>query len=219
MARTWLISLVSLTLVAALAGCSQDQPAAADESATMAANETASMAQPTGLSEASAPAAEQAPPAQPGKDNLCAPGEPVIFSCRLDNGKSLSVCAAAEAGGPRFAQYRYGASGEASQLTFPESRTAGALRFLSVPYSGGGEAQLSFARGSATYVVYSRVMRTNFKAGEPNDPRFDDGVLVLRGEKIIANYRCKADLLTSVDYDLATKYAKSNEDGDVVYHD
>ncbi|WP_420607031.1 hypothetical protein [Novosphingopyxis sp.] len=208
------LAVLSLLLVAA---CSQAEPEASDGGESPVAEAAAPALQPTKPVEASIPS--PTPPAQPGKDNLCAPGEPVIFSCRLASGKSLSVCAAAEAGGPRFAQYRYGASGEANELTFPENRAAGALRFVSVPYSGGGEAQLSFARGSASYVVYSRVMRTNFEADEPNDPRFDDGVLVLRGEKTIADHRCESEQLTSVDHDLAKKYAKSDDSGDVVYHD
>lgn len=207
-------SLISIVMLAA---CSQAQPNARDDGSAPKVQTATPAAQSTRLAEVSAPGA--APPAQPGKDNLCASGEPVIFSCLLDNGNALSVCAAAEAGGPRFAQYRYGPSREASELSFPARRQDGALRFLSVPYSGGGEAQLSFARGSASYVVYSRVMRTNFEAGEPNNPQFDDGVLVLNGGKIIANHRCEGDQLTSIDYDLAAKYAKPDKDGDVVYHD
>ncbi len=206
--------LISIVMLAA---CSQAQTDARDEGSAPEGQAAIPAAQSSRLAEASTP--NPTPPAQPGKDNLCAPGEPVIFSCLLDNGNALSVCAAAETGGPRFAQYRYGPSGEASELSFPARRQDGALRFLSAPYSGGGEAQLSFVRGSASYVVYSRVMRTNFEAGEANDPQFDDGALVLNGGKIIANHRCEGDQLTSIDYDLATKYAKPDENGDVVYHD
>ena len=210
---------VHISLIVMLAACSQAQPDANDDSATPTA--AAATAQPTRLAEASTAirAAPPTTPAQPGKDNLCAPGEKVIFSCRLANRKSLSVCAVAEEGGPRFAQYRYGAAGQESELTYPARRADGALRFVSVPYSGGGEAQLSFARGGNRYIVYSRVMRTNFEAGEPNNPQFDDGVLVLSGDRIVADHRCESDKLSSIDYDLASKYAKPEESGDVVYHD
>tara|TARA_B100000953_G_scaffold653_1_gene605 strand:+ start:622 stop:1299 length:678 start_codon:yes stop_codon:yes gene_type:complete len=157
-------------------------------------------------------------PPLPGKADLCAPGEKRLFSCRLQNGKTASVCAAAEAGGGRFPQYRYGNLKEESELVFPEHRGGGAIRFVSVPYSGGGEAQLSFTRGAYRYVVYSRVVRTNFTAGEPNDPQFDDGVLVMKDGKIIQDHGCSGEALYSVDYAFSEKYAEPADQDALVDH-
>ncbi len=156
--------------------------------------------------------------ATPGLTDLCAPGEPMIFSCRLDTGKTLSICAAAQAGVPRFAQYRYGTPGQEGELIYPQTRSDGSLRFVSVPYSGGGEQQLSFSRRGTGYVVYSRMMRTGFDA-KGNKPAFDDGVLVMQGEKILANHRCGPAGLSAIDYDRAERYAKKDQGGEVVYHD
>lgn len=204
---------VSIVLLTA---CSQGNVGSTGdgEPAGTAAEET-SEAAPSQMVQASTPAAEPSAAVQPGADNLCAPGEPVIFSCQLKNGKSLSVCAAAEEGGPRFAQYRYGATGQESELVWPATRAAGPMKFVSVPYSGGGEAQLSFARGGTDYVVYSRVIRTGFGA-EGNQPAFEDGVLVMKGGKTLADHRCQAGGLQSVDYDKAERYAAKRDD-EIIY--
>ena len=108
--------------------------------------------------------------------------------------------------------------GEESELVFPKQRGGGAIRFASVPYSGGGEAQLSFTRGPYRYVVYSRVVRTNFTAGEPNDPQLDDGVLVLKNGKRIADYGCSPEALHPVDYDFSEKYAEKADQDALVDH-
>ena len=155
---------------------------------------------------------------KPGLDNLCAPGEKVLFSCSLENGKIASVCAAAQIGGSRFAQYRYGMQGEESELVYPKSRQDGAIRFVSVPYSGGGEAQLMFERGDTTYVVYSNVIRTGFGDGG-NKPEFNDGVFAMRGDKTIAAHQCKPDGLMSIDYEKAEKYAQKDEGADIIMHE
>lgn len=155
---------------------------------------------------------------KPGLDNLCAPGEKVLFSCSLENGKIASVCAAAQIGGSRFAQYRYGMQGEESELVYPKSRQDGAIRFVSVPYSGGGEAQLMFERGDTTYVVYSNVIRTGFGDGG-NKPEFNDGVFAMRGDKTIAAHQCRPAGLMSIDYEKAEKYAQKDEGADIIMHE
>ncbi|OYX66828.1 MAG: hypothetical protein B7Y88_03060 [Sphingomonadales bacterium 32-64-17] len=123
---------------------------------------------------------------------LCNAEETPIFSCKVRRGKIASVCLAKGAGG-EFAQYRFGSAGAAPEMVGP-SASSEQMEWASVPYSGGGEAQLSFAAGDVRYVVYSKVVRTNFTAGEPNNPAMSDGVAVLRSGKIAANFACEADL-------------------------
>jgi hypothetical protein len=193
-----------------------DAPDASATPGTLATPEAKATSDGSMATMAKAPASEAK--TKPGLDNLCAPGEKVLFSCSLENGKMASVCAAAQIGGARFAQYRYGVQGEESELVYPKSRQDGAIRFVSVPYSGGGEAQLIFERGDTTYVVYSNVIRTGFDEGG-NKPEFNDGLFAMRGDKTIADHQCKSDGLMSIDSEKARKYAKVVDGDDIVMHD
>ena len=47
------------------------------------------------------------------------------------------------------------------------------------------------------------MVRTNFAAGEPNNPAISDGVMVLDGEKVIGLQLCDDADTVSIDYDLA----------------
>ena len=142
----------------------------------------------------------------------CSAKEPVIFSCQLKNRKVISVCGTENGAGEKTAQYRFGALGKSPELVWPEAAGKDRLTFASVPYSGGGEAQLSFSRGDVTYVVYSRMVRTNFKAGEPNNPEMTDGIMVLKGKKTVSDLVCSDPDLVPVDYDLAAQYADQSDE-------
>ncbi len=80
-------------------------------------------------------------------------------------------------------------------------RMAGTLEWewASVPYSGGGEAQVRFVNGEYDYVVFSRVVRTRYD-GEGNEPQFTDGVVVRRNGEAIATRICdgQADVALAV---------------------
>ena len=144
-----------------------------------------------------------ASPDQPG--SVCKDGEEKVFSCTMKSGKRASVCVTGD-GDAKFAQYRFGPAAGPAELVWPASADAGKLAFKSVPYSGGGEAQISFTRGDTTYVVFSRVIRTNFTAGEPNNPAISDGILVVRGGSILGELGCAGTVEMPVNYDLAEKY-------------
>ena len=137
------------------------------------------------------PAAAPAPTSPLGKTVGCAPDEERIFSCKVASGKRIAICGTGE----RDAEYRFGES-------TPELVLRGG-RWASVPYSGGGEAQIAFANGTTRYIVFSRMVRTNFAAGEPNNPAISDGVMVLDGEKVIGLQLCDDADTVSIDYDLA----------------
>ena len=158
--------------------------------------------------------AEQAPPpagplspvpatttsGSPGRTVECASGEAEVFSCKVAGGKRIAICGT----GRGEAEYRFG-DGE------PELVLSGG-RWASVPYSGGGEAQVAFASGDTRYVVFSRIVRTNFAAGEPNDPAISDGVIVLEGEEVIGFQLCDDPDVAAIDYDLAEAHFPRADD-------
>lgn len=129
----------------------------------------------------------------------CKTGEETIFSCKTEAHKRIAVCAVP--GGK--AEYRYGAAE-------PELTVAGG-RFASVAYSGGGEAQLAFANRGTRYVVFSRMVRTNFAAGEPNNPAISDGVIVLRGEEVLSVLECSEAEPVPVQYDIAARHMERED--------
>ncbi|RKF23185.1 hypothetical protein D6851_01460 [Altericroceibacterium spongiae] len=149
-----------------------------------------------------------------GQRAECSVDEEPLFACPLENGKKVAVCLVDRPDGQSFVQYRYGEACKTAELAWPEKPGTEQLRFASTPYSGGGEAQLSFARGHTRYVIYSRVVRTNFKAGEPNNPKFEDGVMVLRDSRLQADYKCRdGEAPIPVDYNLADEHLPENADG------
>lgn len=146
----------------------------------------------------------------------CSAKEPIIFSCQLKNRKVISVCGTENGAGHKTAQYRFGNLGKSPELAWPEAAGKGNLTFASVPYSGGGEAQLSFSRGDVTYAVYSRMVRTNFKAGEPNNPEMTDGIMVLKGKKTVSDLVCANSDVVPVDYELASEYANQSDEAFII---
>ena len=206
----WPVPVATFAMSLLLAGCDQQTAASADESATQSTASpapltTEKMSQQEGASKT----------ATPTGTGLCAAQEEVLFSCQLENTKIASICGVKNKAGITVAQYRYGKSGEAAELTWPEADSADRLKFASVPYSGGGEAQLQFLRGDTQYVVYSRVIRTNFAAGEPNDPSMEDGIFVRKGDRTIARYSCAGPNVRPIDYEKAKLYA-DNVGDDIV---
>jgi len=123
----------------------------------------------------------------------CTGSEEAIFSCKVEGGKHLAVCTA-ESG---HVQYRYG-DGDA-ELVLNGGEWARAA------YSGGGEAQIAFASKDHRYIVFSRMVRTNFAPGEPNNPAISDGVIVLHNDEVLAVEVCDDPDLLPVQYDAAER--------------
>lgn len=165
----------------------------------------------------SAPSADPAKRTQtrPSKypaTSACAETEATIFSCSIRDGRTIAVCVSRDNQGREFAQYRFGQSDQPPELAWPTSFEERGMQWASVPYSGGGEAQLSFARGDIRYVIYSRVVRTNFTAGEPNDPSFEDGAYVYRGARRISALPCAAEADRSVSVAMAERFAEQQDE-------
>ena len=194
-----------------LSGCDQKAASADGELAA----ESAAAADPLATGTISAQEGQASKAIPSSGTGLCAPGEDVLFSCQLENRKMASVCGLKKETGSVVAQYRYGKSGQVPELTWPDADSAERLKFASVPYSGGGEAQLHFRRGDTQYIIYSRVIRTNFTAGEPNDPQLADGIIVRKGDRIIARHACADPDVSPIDYEKADLYAEPS-DGEIV---
>lgn len=169
--------MVGMTSGAAMAGAAAPKaPTALPAIAPVTTRVTVLAAAPATASATSRPA--------------CGRGETVVFSCPLRNGKQVAVCIAKDAKGAAFGQYRYGARDKPAELAWPSTPASGALDYATEIYSGGGEQQISFARSGVRYTVFSRVVRTNFTDGEPNNPAISDGLIVTRGGRKIATYAC-----------------------------
>ena len=84
--------------------------------------------------------------------------------------------------------------------------------WASVPYSGGGEAQIKFENAGTHYIVFSQIIRTNFEPGEPNNPAINDGVAVFKDGAQIAKRICDDAQVKPIDYDAAEKLLPIEEE-------
>jgi hypothetical protein len=122
--------------------------------------------------------------AVPGGATLCTAAERPVFSCPI-GAKTVSICAARR--GAAVLAYRFGRPGRV------ELAQRGGLSLAERGYSGGGETQLSFARNGYRYVVYDRTVRTGLAADGRNEPAFDQGLVVVRGGRVVSHRRCSAE--------------------------
>jgi hypothetical protein len=118
----------------------------------------------------------------------------VVFDCALKGGKVAVLCAAPGfPGAGTGLQYRFGTPA-AAELRFPQVPTAGVatpFRYSATGYSGGGEAHIRFANGGYDYVLFSRTVRGEARAGGPGQPRFSSGVVVRKDHKTLAVRNCQ----------------------------
>lgn len=188
----WLIAGLS-----SIAACSQGPAEPVREAEVGTAVAAPLTPAPTNVSESSpdrkaGPGKKRTPDAA-----LCKADETPIFACNFADGKQVAVCGLAEGG----AEYRFG--GEEPELTLFEDVWA------TVPYSGGGEAQIQFSNGDTNYIVFSRMVRTNFKEGEPNNPAISDGVIVERSGELLSFRVCDgAQEPLPIQYDAANAAMK-----------
>ena len=191
--RIGMISLIALAL-----GACSGEPEQLDTADLEASEEAPEALHPEDLEAADADPAETAERtmedmAQPV---ACAKGERTLFFCEAGR-KQIAVCGVTDAQGRADAQYRYGS--DTAEIVLNGGR------FASVPFSGGGEAQIEFLNGATRYIVYSRTVRTNFTAGEPNNPEMTDGVVVIRAGEKQAERQCtgsteSVDVMGGEDY-------------------
>lgn len=181
--RTIILAVAPL----ALAACGQEPAGDGYEAAA-----SPDAAEPEAAAAAADPEAQTPHPA-PVVTVGCATPDQEIFSCQLDNGRQVSVCLAGD-DGARQVRYSYGLPGKEAELVLPvNTAKASPARYANVMYSGGGEQQIAFSNGDYRYIVFSRVVRTNFEPGEPNYPAIDDGLFVEKAGKQIAMYSCVSE--------------------------
>ena len=194
-----------LLCVLALAGCDTSDADKSDAETAIKTGEEGAMG------EAAPQQNSTLSPANHPTASACAETEATIFSCTIRDGRTVAVCVQRDEQGRQYAQYRFGQRDEPPELAWPTSFDERGMQWASVPYSGGGEAQLSFARGDVRYVIYSRVIRTNFTPGEPNDPRFEDGAYVYRGERRISSLPCAGEAARPVSVAMAERFAEQQD--------
>ncbi len=201
--RRFGLLIAPLCILSLTAGCGESDT---DLSSETGENDATSPSEPGAPAE-NGVAVDEANAASLAPTTACSDDEAIIFQCGVADGKFISVCAAQGDGG-KFAQYRYGEEQKPPELSLPAKVSALAPVYARTGYSGGGEAQLIFANGDYKYVVYSRVVRTRFD-GEGNEPDFQSGVMVRKGDTQQADLRCtdpaEASIGTSQAGDLVTQ--------------
>lgn len=146
---------------------------------------------------------------------LCYKNERVIFGCNI-NQKMLSLCAAIPLHKiPDSIQYRFGTH-KKIEMEYPNNLegSKNLFKHSHTGYSGGGEGRIRFKNKDYEYIIFDRMYRTNFKAGEPNNPAFDSGVVIRRKGKTISQLHCnEKDTSIQTGYD----FIKEDFDRGLVY--
>lgn len=135
---------------------------------------------------------EADPPSEPDAvAETCRPDEQLLFHCRTDDRKRLSLCLRdppAPGGRIRYRIEGFGvAAASPAQVGVLDHDQ---VRLSSTGYAGGGEARIRFALGGVGYTVFDRTIRTGFDPEEGNDPEFSAGVIVIDAEGDTATYSC-----------------------------
>lgn len=177
----WALGLAVIAALGACQGQPENKPAAPEASA---APSTASSVDPAILA------------LEAQRERMwaaaCGADEVPIFTCTFKNGKRVAVCGAGE----WIGHYRYGGA-------TPEITIAGG-QYATVPYGGGGEAQIAFDNGDTRYIVFSRMVRTCYDEDGNNVPAMSDGIVIERGGKFLDLKTCDGpDAPLSVQYDAA----------------
>lgn len=134
---------------------------------------------------------------------LCRPNEAVIASCSIGH-KSVSVCGAKN-GSP---SYRFGTP----QKIEIEAHH---IRMARRAYSGGGETQILVRNNAYKYILYDRMVRSNFNSSGENDPEFLSGLLVMKSGKVVQSRLCSSNNEVFIKSRVAEEYL---QEGDFVDH-
>lgn len=119
-------------------------------------------------------------------ETLCSPSEEIVFSCRDQRGKTISVCASpSNQGGAKIA-YRFGSAKKIElELTADTSQELPPVEHNGLLGNPAYEYFVRFRSGKYTYTV------ENYWDGRP---RHSDvaGVLVAKSDKLIARHTCRS---------------------------
>ncbi len=163
-----------------------------------------------------APRATSRPKGGEGQTSFCTPMETIVFACRV-GAKLVSVCASNNAGPNQgYMQYRFGKrqSPEPMELTIPDKEMApnkvATGRFD--PHAGGASSWLRFRKGQFSYVVFSGIGRW----GPKGEVLAKEGVVVERGDKVMATLRCTGPLTSELGPDWIEKMGMKSGDSEEV---
>lgn len=150
---------------------------------------------------------EATPSVPPGGQDqhmkLCRPNEVVIASCSIGR-KSVSVCGAMKSS----SSYRFGTP----QKIEIEAHD---IRMARRAYSGGGETQILVRNNAYTYILYDRMVRSNFSSSGENSPDFSSGLLVVKSGKVVQSRSCSSNTEVFISSRVAEEYL---QEGDFVDH-
>ena len=134
------------------------------------------------------------------RPTLCSGAEIIVFSCR-SGAKTVSVCASKEASARKgYLEYRFGDPAAVPELVLPKERTIPrqAARGGVDPFSGAGGAWMKFQQGQYDYTVYSGIGNW----GPNGEKREKAGLLVQRGDKQVALFKCAGKYWSELGPDL-----------------
>ncbi|PSU89967.1 hypothetical protein C0W35_18360 [Photobacterium kishitanii] len=131
--------------------------------------------------------------------SLCDENDNIIISCKLNNGKFVSVCEK-----NNKITYKYGTN-DHIEMKF-DSTKKNRIKYQDTKYPAGGNTRIYFNKGSFTYYVfnYSTMYREN---GITVGSAESNGVAVYRGNDIKFRQNCDTDVL--IDYSLLNKMEKT----------
>ena len=114
---------------------------------------------------------------RPAVASLCRADEPRLFACPIGR-KLVSIC-----GKGAGAVYRFGRKGRVEMEAYgPTVSQRG--------YAGGGEAQVAFLHQGYTYAVYDSTVRTRFTPDGRHDAAISQGLLVVKGGRVLSDRPC-----------------------------
>jgi hypothetical protein len=113
--------------------------------------------------------------------SLCRTDEATLFSCRFGD-RVVSVCNAGSKG-------KAGVTARVRQSNGPV-RTGSGVFSASRSFSGGGEAQIGFARKQQAWTIYDRTLRTRLADDGHHDAAITTGLMVRKDGTTIAEDAC-----------------------------
>jgi len=131
-----------------------------------------------------------ASPARAAGENVCRPGETMIFACGIGR-KVAALCQGRAGSSSASVQYRFGLSGK-PEFVYPEDHDSrsNAISYAFIPSAAGGESQIIFSNRGFTYILYDKMWRTNYGPSGRHDSAFEAGILVQRHNRIISRQIC-----------------------------
>jgi hypothetical protein len=125
---------------------------------------------------------------------MCSVGERVLFTCNFKS-STASLCLGADG---KFTIYRK-SSARKLELSIKENHLQKVPVFWlsNTQYAGGFESHIRFFNRNVIYFLYDKSIKMD------DGPRDSAGIIVLKGDKIIADFVCESNAsISSAAYDV-----------------